>query len=217
MGGFVAWLSQPTEAEKLFDAQVERLLALRVPHGICIRLSSDHFKTKVLPLRKLVKDLDCSKRGRSKIPFLIVLPNSFFPIPRQLFRLKIYDADCGVDLRSKDLIPLLDGAIPKFPYLIFDVDTGISTQGKPINECSEIIRKDGRSCLTLEEGIALLTHFPLLLRNGNRLVCAGHALGKSYFTGFMYSSKTGLLLTGFSKTSTRQVLSFTSCAGRFIA
>ena len=217
MGGFETWLSQPTEAEKLFDAQVGKLLALRVPHGICIRLTYGHFLAKVQPLRKLVKNIDCSKRTKERIPFLIVLPNSFFPIPRQLARLKIDDVECGVDFRSKYLTPLLDGAIPKFPYLIFDVDMGISIQGKPINECNEIVQRNGRSCLTLEEGIALLTHFPSILRNGNKLVCAGHALGERCVTGFMHSPKTGLVLTGFSKTNACQALSFTSCAGRAVA
>jgi hypothetical protein len=52
-------------------------------------------------------------------------------------------------------------------YLIADIDTGQQTLNVTPNEALPILLRQNRSPLTLEEGIALITHFPELLSKNN--------------------------------------------------
>lgn len=213
MGGFQSWISRPTKAEELFDAQVQKLCSLRIPQSVCIPLSHDHFQALVLPLKKTVKDIDCSKRSRGRIPFLIVLPNSFIPVKKQLIHIDLNGADLLVDSKNQIFRSLLNGQIPKYcPYVALDIDIGVLSEKSSIKKGKKSVEKNKRSLLTLEEATALLIHFPSVLSEGKTIICGGHCLGNET-PGFKRSGNK-LILGGFSETEASADLNIASLASR---
>src|SRR3989338_8476879 len=50
-------------------------------------------------------------------------------------------------------------------YLAIDIETGKTTLGKTPDEAIKKIKSEDRSPLTLEEGVALITHHPEILKD----------------------------------------------------
>ncbi len=66
----------------------------------------------------------------------------------------------------KRFTPTVD-RIPAGPYLLLDVDTGPGTLGVVPDEALPLITDAGRSPLTIDEGLAIVTQFPGILRTRN--------------------------------------------------
>ena len=72
-------------------------------------------------------------------------------------------------------------------YLLLDVDTGGSTLDMPPDLAMNRIREHGRSPLTIEEGVAVVTHYPDLLRSRDCFSMLGSRCGDRRVTAVWLS------------------------------
>jgi len=209
MGSFDLWLARRTVGEVLFDSEVANLIRRHYPQAM--RLTYGSFSSFFSPFRRSIRDTDCSKRDR--IPFLIVFPEKAIPIERQLDRIRFDDQRCVARLRLTSLVPNLGEELSSLPYLIFDVECGGLTEGMAAEESASVFESESRSALTVEEGVALLTHAPNALRRHN-IGCAGHLLDECFVPVFGRCPLSGPILTVFGKKSAKPDLGFASCGRR---
>ena len=82
----------------------------------------------------------------------------------------------------------IDGVeVPSGAYLLADVDTGEATLNVTPDDALVAIAAEGRSPLTLDEGIALVTQFPELLREHNCFSLLGSRCGDRRVTAIWVS------------------------------
>jgi hypothetical protein len=62
-------------------------------------------------------------------------------------------------------------------YLAVDIDTGKGTLNITPDEAMKIIKKENRSPLTIDEGIALITHHAEILKKNNSFSLLGSRCG----------------------------------------
>lgn len=72
-------------------------------------------------------------------------------------------------------------------YLAIDVDTGKETLNITPNDAIKMIVHENRSPLTLEEGIALVTHYPDILMKNNGFSLLGSRCGDRRVTALWIS------------------------------
>ncbi|GAA2063467.1 DUF5701 family protein [Catenulispora yoronensis] len=130
---------------------------------------------------------DAPQEGR--VPFLIVVPRALLPLEEALPRLTLAGkAKPGVidrnyqgpqDVASFVTIQALleDDASEKLPYLVFDIERGEEFCDVVPLAALETIEQRGRTPLSIEEGVALLTHFPALLAKNKCFELAGSRNG----------------------------------------
>jgi Family of unknown function (DUF5701) len=204
-----------TRAE--FGRQIYNLLAKGYPR--VAGLTSTEFLAHVYPLLGRVTELQGSAGGESEaIPFVIVVKSDLAPRAetiglverREETALSVLDAD---DL---DGFEPIDGvALPRgLAYLIADVDTGADTRNVTPDAALEIITGRKRSPLTLDEGIALLTHYPEAVARNAGFSLLGSRCGDRRVTAMWISRgrpKLGWCWAGNPHTW----LGSASCAARF--
>ena len=144
-----------------FDQQVQTLVAKGYP--AIAGMTPDAFAERLLPLRRLLEGKTPPAEA-SRLPFVIVIPRAWVPIEEAMGQVFLKDKAGYVDFRPGGLEtfgPLAELEVPEdAPYLVFDLDTGSDLRNLPPNDALDEIRARRRSPLTLEEGIALLTHHP---------------------------------------------------------
>ncbi len=209
MGGLDLWLARSTAGETFFDSQVANLTKRRYPQSL--HLTIGEFLSLLQPLRRRTKEIDCS--NKSRIPFLVVFPGKAIPLEKQLDRIRFDDRRCVTKLKLADLVPDLDEELPALPYLALDVERGGLTKGLAAEESVQVFRSENRLALTVEEGAALLTHAPNVLRYHN-IGCAGNSLNGCFVPGFGRCPVWGLILTVFGKERAKPDLGFASCGRR---
>lgn len=149
--------------EELFDKQVRRLLDKDYPEAASMEI--DIFLSYLTPLRE--KILKIGKVEDHFIPFLIVIPERFVSILKQL-SLATINGKVGSNfstLRLDTLHNVYGMGTSKGPYLIFDIDNGTQSCGASAEKCYEKFKDRGRRGLTVEEGIALVTHYSETLKH----------------------------------------------------
>ncbi|MGI6871197.1 DUF5701 family protein [Amycolatopsis sp. 3B14] len=151
-------------------AEFDRQLANLVDRGYpaLAGLDEDGFRAMVEPLRAVARagDLD-PEAGR--VPFLLVVTRKVASIEETMPRTTLYRGklpgfvDHSFEPGSLDrFVSTVDLPAPD-AYLLFDVERGEEFCGAVPNDAMEVIAGRGRTLLTIEEGIALITHFPELL------------------------------------------------------
>lgn len=123
------------------------------------------------------------------VPFLVVIPRSLLPLEEALPKLTLAGkTKPGVidrnykgpeDVASFVTIPALlsDGASEAHPYLVLDVDRGEEFCDVVPLEAMATIGQRGRTPLSIEEGVALVTHFPEQLAKNKCFELAGSRNG----------------------------------------
>jgi len=145
----------------LFDQQVRTLLWQGCPDAAGMK--EEQFLRCVEPLGREISEIGQVPDGY--IPFLIVIPDRFVPLRKQMAMLRRNGGAPSVSL-NPDALKNAEGVVTKpVPYLIFDVESGAATRGAAPGECVKRFRQEGRCGLTVEEGMALVTHFPETLGN----------------------------------------------------
>ncbi|RYX99980.1 hypothetical protein EON78_02185, partial [bacterium] len=74
-------------------------------------------------------------------------------------------------------------------YLLLDIDTGKDLLNVTPNDALKIITKQGRSALTIWEGIALVTQYPEILRTNNCFSLLGSRCGDRRVTALWISER----------------------------
>jgi hypothetical protein len=171
-----------------FDRQVATLIDKGYPD--LTGLGDADFVDLLSPLRAAVAGLRLPG-GDGRIPFVLVVTG----VPRE-------QAFARVDLRGKtgfttmepdDLArfaPVTDAEVPAAQaYVLADIDTGPDTLDVPPDDAMPKILAAGRLPLTLDEGIAVVTHNPDLLNSGNRFSMLGSRCGDKRVTAIWVSQR----------------------------
>jgi hypothetical protein len=147
-----------------FDRQVGILL--QKGHPEVAGLTAAEFMKHLDPLRDTVKDLaETDERIEAgRIPFVIVVKRDLVPGDDAIQRVERRGTAGFSVLDPEDITrfgPIEGLTLPDgYAYLAVDVDTGKDTVNvTPVDALQQIETRD-RSPLTIEEGIAVITHFP---------------------------------------------------------
>jgi hypothetical protein len=154
-----------------FDAQTDRLVALGYP--ALAGLDEEAFRAVVAPLAEVA--------ARLEAPYVVVLTRDLVR-PEDtvaLLRLAGSSRPGRVDRNHADgdlatYHPLPDLGVPPGPaYLLLDVDRGEEFCGVRPEDALPVIRSRGRTPLTIDEGIAVVTQVPDLLEKNKCFMLAG--------------------------------------------
>jgi Family of unknown function (DUF5701) len=189
-----------------FDRQVENLLAKGYPALAC--LDEDAFLDHVAPLAERVPE----SAADGRIAFAIVIRSDLVANASAMRR-----AGGFVDMNPTEpaaftTIPAVD--VPDgAAYLVLDVDAGGDLLSVTPDDALETIRTRGRSPLTIDEGIAVLTHFPGVLKTRNAFSILGSRRDDRRVPA-LWVSKGGPRLGWCWAGNPHTWLGSASCAGR---
>jgi hypothetical protein len=200
-----------------FDRQVENLITKGYPRLAGMR--PVEFLARVDPLADRISEL-AGSNGRTPgagIPFVVVVNGDVarrdetigLVERREKPAVSVLEPD---DLRRFEPIDGLDLPAGSL-YLMVDVDTGGDTRNVTPNIALEMIKDRGRSPLTVDEGIALLTHYPEAVARNAGFSLLGSRCGDRRVTAMWISDgrpKLGWCWAGNPHTW----LGSASCAGR---
>ncbi len=158
-------------AEGEFDRQVEVLLRLGYPAAG--GLGADEFTGLVVPLRETLAGHAAAGAAPEpgRVPFVLVVTRQVVPIERTMpltrldGRAKPGFVDRTFEEGSLARFVPIEGAQPPDgrAYLLFGVERGEEFCGAVPADALREIAARGRTPLTIEEGVALVTQFPALL------------------------------------------------------
>ena len=149
-----------------FTRQVDTLVRLGYPRLIGVPLAE--FVHRLEPLADGVAALPTGDSVR--IPFVLVTGEGLVPRTEAIAMTEISGRPGFTSMDDDDLkrfTPIAGVEIPADPYLLLDVDTGPDTLDVVPDQALPRITAVGRSPLTIDEGLALITHFPGILRTRN--------------------------------------------------
>jgi hypothetical protein len=143
-------------------------------------LSGDDFDRIVMPLEARLAELPASL-VESPIPFVVVLERTLVPAVQAMPLVEQSGRVGFVDMtptQPGDFDPIAGVSLPRTAaYLVADVDTGAETRNVTPDDALPLITANGRSPLTIEEGIAVLTQHPGVLRSSNAFSLLGSRRG----------------------------------------
>lgn len=153
-----------------FSRQLDNLLKKGYPETA--GMSIEKFIDLLKPLEKKIDtssyDIDFEK---GTLPFVIVVSNKVVPTEFAMTHTNKDGKDGIVNLyplEPKNFNPIKEVSIPKqSTYLILNIDRGEQNINLPPNEAFELIHKENRSPLTIDEGVAIVTHYPEFLMKNN--------------------------------------------------
>jgi hypothetical protein len=205
------------EAESEFGRQVDNLIAKGYP--AVAGLEPAEFLVHVEPLAAQIQELGAfeERPDSEPIAFVIVVKSELAPgdetielVERRDRRgFSVLDPNDLKRFRPIDGLTLPDG----LAYLMVDIDTDGDTRNVTPDDALEIINGRHRSPLTVDEGIALLTHFPEAVAKNAGFSLLGSRCGDRRVTALWISDgspKLGWCWAGNPHTW----LSSGSCAGR---
>jgi hypothetical protein len=153
-----------------FDRQLNTLLEKGYPDAAV--MSQQSFIDLVQPLIDLLTpstyDIDYEN---GTLPFVVVVSHTLVPTEFAMTHTSKDNKTGIVKLfphEPSDFEVISDVEIPKrLVYLIMNVDRGKDTINLAPKEAFELITKDYRSPLTIDEGVAIVTHYPDFLKKNN--------------------------------------------------
>ncbi|WP_412539623.1 DUF5701 family protein [Longispora sp. K20-0274] len=164
-----------------FDRQVRGLLDLGYPE--LAGLTAEEFTALVAPARE-----DVLARGElapatpSWIPFVLVVkvdPYRSVPLLTLAGKKKpgVVDRNYGEGEVTR-FVPVKELRVPeRAAYVVFDVERGEEFCDVRPQDAMETIAGRGRTPLTIEEGIAVVTHFPATLEKNRCFMLGGSRSG----------------------------------------
>ncbi|MDQ0902519.1 DUF5701 family protein [Paenibacillus sp. V4I7] len=175
-----------------FDRQVENLVDKGYPD--IAGVTKKAFKQHLEPLRDRIKELkklNIEPRA-GYVPFVIVVKSDWIDGEKAMQLVK-RNNKMGFSVMDaadiKRFIPIEGIELPKgIAYLAVDIDIGKETLNITPNEAIKTIMHVHRTPLTLEEGIALITHFPDILQKNNGFSLLGSRCGDRRVTALWISA-----------------------------
>lgn len=176
-------------ADAEFDHQVQTLVDTGYP-GLA-GLSEPDFRALLEPLRSGAAAAQASDEGR--IPFAIVITSALVTADRALPTIRWKSTTGWTEFTADELAtfrPVEGVDVPDSPaYLITDVDTGEATLDVKAKDALPIIVSEGRTPLTIDEGVSLLALFPAVLKDRNAFFLPGSRCGDKRVTALWISKK----------------------------
>jgi hypothetical protein len=161
----------PFDGAAEFDRQVRTLIGLGYP--AMSGLEPEQFTALVAPLREhaAAAPPEAYEPEAGRVPFLLVVTRNAAPVEETMPRTALHGGRLpGVIDRSYE-----PGSLERFTatpqtglpdrdaYLLTGVERGEEFCGAVPRDAMDVIAGRGRTPLTIEEGIAFVTHFPQLL------------------------------------------------------
>jgi hypothetical protein len=156
-------------------------------------VSENEFRRHIEPLEQRIGELVTLEKEaeEGRAPFVIVVKRDLIVTETALslveFRRKT--GFTSMDAGDIESFGPIDGVeIPYgVAYLLVDIDTGKGTLNVTPDEALETIKGEGRSPLTIEEGLALITHRPEVLKQSNCFFMLGSRCGDHRVTALWIS------------------------------
>jgi hypothetical protein len=168
-----------TDATHELDTQIDRLVGLGYPS--LAGLDESAFRAVVEPLRGCAATLPGEDLPAGRTSFVLVVtrelvrPEDTVPLLHLAGSHKPGRVDrnhAEGDLATYHPLPEL--AVPRAPaYLLVDVDRGEEFCGVRPEAALPVIRGRGRTPLTIDEGVAVVTHAPQLLERNRCFILSG--------------------------------------------
>jgi hypothetical protein len=170
------------QLQKEFERQVENLQLKG--YSTSAGISEEAFLMHILPLKEKVVKLSVPETELEKgyLPFVIVVKSELL-VAEKAMALTLKDGKNGVTIlrphTSNNFKPIDEVAIPDgMAYLLVDIDRGKGTINLPPCEAMKLIKNAKRSPLTIDEGVAVVTHFPEFLMKNNCFSLLASRTGK---------------------------------------
>ncbi|MCC7289730.1 hypothetical protein IT417_00530 [bacterium] len=171
-----------TQLKQEFDRQVANLLKHDY-HKIC-DLPKEEFLEYITPLKDQLDQLALPEVNLEKghLPFVIVIRNELVSSEKAM-SLTEQNGKQGVTILrphiSQDFKTIDEITVPESKaYLLLNIDRGKENINLPPSEAMKLIKKTKRSPLTINEGIAIITHFPEFLIKNNCFSLLASRTGK---------------------------------------
>jgi hypothetical protein len=152
--------------EEEFDRQVAILVSKDYP--ALAKLSAEEFVRQLEPLRDLLPKAVAS--DDEAIPFVIVVKDELAATVGAVERFVVRKRAGWTDMQDElaGFRPIEGVDVPaSAAYLLTDIDTGRGTLNVRPRDALPLITTAGRTPLTIDEGVALVTQFPELLKVRN--------------------------------------------------
>jgi Family of unknown function (DUF5701) len=164
--------------QREFDRQLDNLLAKGYPE--LAGTSREAFVEQVAPLEQRLSEAKARANG-SAISFVIVVKGTLVSTEQAMSRIELGGKEGFVRMHPTEPAEYaaIDGLdVPRAPaYLAVDLDTGGTTLNVTPDDALGTISTQGRSPLTIDEGVAVVTHHPELLRTRNAFSILGSRRG----------------------------------------
>lgn len=179
--------SPRTPAAEEFDRQSQTLVDAGYP--ALAGLDETGFRALLEPLREASRA--AAPSAPTRIPFAIVVSSALVSADRALPALHWKSTTGWTELTADELAtfrPTEGVAVPEAPvYLVTDIDTGQETLGVRARDALPAILGEGRTPLTIDEGVSLLALFPGILRERNAFFLPGSRCGDKRVTALWVS------------------------------
>lgn len=165
-----------------FDRQLENLIVKEYPK--LAKLDENEFRLMVLPLRNKLSDFQLPEvdLDNGTLPFVIVIKQELISAEEMMSLVKKDNKNGVTILRphtSENFKTIDDVKIPNNQvYLLLDINRGKSNINLPPSEAMKLIKNEGKSPLTIDEGIAIVTQFPEFLIKNNCFSLLASRTGK---------------------------------------
>jgi hypothetical protein len=152
-----------------FRRQADTLLDHDYP--ALARLTPEKFTELLAPVERRLDDVP-PLSDHSSLPFVIVVKAALVPTEQAMERVVDGKGRHGVvnmtPVGPDDFAPRPGSGVATAPvYLLGDIDTGAGTLGVPPRDALTLIEGAGRLPLTIDEGVAIMTQYPDVLRTHN--------------------------------------------------
>ncbi|MEU3713098.1 DUF5701 family protein [Streptomyces catenulae] len=167
----VAEVRETFDAGAEFDRQLAQLITLGYPESA--GQDADGFRARVAPLRERAVAEASAGPGPEggRVPFVLVVPRALVPVEAAMARTTLsggrepgfVDGSFEPGALERFVSTARTGAPEQAVYLLYDVERGEEFCGAVPRDALETLEERGRTPLTVEEGVALLTQHPQLL------------------------------------------------------
>lgn len=154
-----------------FDKQTKTLI--EKGYATKAGMSARAFLELLLPLQQTLKSLSLPEVDLEKgyLPFVIVIKSNIVPTETAMSLVEKNGKEGVTKLtphEANDFKTIESVQLPEsVAYIALDIDRGKETINLPPNEAKELIEQKGRSPLTIDEGVAIITQFPEFLIKNN--------------------------------------------------
>ncbi|MFI9203211.1 DUF5701 family protein [Streptomyces sp. NPDC053048] len=180
-----------------FDRQVRNLIDLGYP--AISGLDAERFSALVAPLRSRAATAPSGPYDpeAGRVPFLLVVTRNVAPIEETMPRTTLHGGrlpgfvDRSFEPGSLErFVATKETGLPEQDaYLLFDVERGEEFCGVVPHDAMNVIAGRSRTLLTIEEGIALVTHFPQALVKNKCFSLGGSRCGDRRVPAIWISQK----------------------------
>jgi hypothetical protein len=174
-------------SEDEFDRQVSTHLLLGYPEAAGI--SHAAWRERCEPLRE--KALAHLAQADDRVPFVLVVAPSLVSIHAMIERIEVKGRKGFTEESPEDLASFMaieQVTVPRREiYLLADVDTGRESLGMRPDDALPGVLGEGRTPLTLVEGLAVITQFPDVLSTHNAYQLMGSRCGDRRVTAVWMS------------------------------